>query len=74
MPVRALGPRTLFLQAGFKDGRLHRRIQAQSMNTDTGGTSSIGFGMVGRFLLSITLSIFLNRLNVKFEWVGVSYR
>lgn len=51
MPVRALGPRTPFLQAGFKDGRLHRRIHAKSMNTDIGGTSSIGFGTVGRFLL-----------------------
>ncbi|RWR81055.1 plastidal glycolate/glycerate translocator 1, chloroplastic [Cinnamomum micranthum f. kanehirae] len=60
MPVRALGPRKLFLQAGFKDGRLHRQIQAKSMNTDTGGTSSIGFGMVvGVLHLVVSLGVIL---------------
>ncbi|XXG43818.1 hypothetical protein AAC387_Pa01g3772 [Persea americana] len=60
MPVRALGPRTPFLQAGFKDGRLHRRIHAKSMNTDIGGTSSIGFGtVVGVLHLVVSLGIIL---------------
>lgn len=56
-PVKALGPRTLFLQAGFNDSRPRRRIQAKSTSTDSGGTS-IGFGSVGEFsflLLSFSL-------------------